>query len=222
MDVRDATVRFSGEQSTLSNLVRCNVRVRCSSNPRGYIDFASSEHAYHWAKLQWMGEREAADNLHNYASPMAMMRSVKLVTGRIKNSYRGTDLVTGWRDVYAEQLLLDLVLLKTQQHPWFETALRDNRQKTFIEATPDSFWGCGIHRSSVVNLSDNELLARMTGQNRFGKILGTAAELLDLPKPAQVDFDFFVRQGAVNRQTKVDQVNSQKLSWDQYKHQLGY
>ena len=76
-----------------------------------------------------------------------------------------------WRSKIAEPLLADLAITKADQHDNFRNILLQNAGKEFLETTPDRYWGCGVNRAQAQGLSEEQLLARVNGQNRFGKIL---------------------------------------------------
>ena len=197
---------FSGPRAPLSNLHPCTLRVKCGD---GFVVFQSTEHAYHYCKLHWLGLPTEAASLLQIPDTMQMMRTAKLICNRRRNSPFFRQLVEGWKAVYGPRLLQDLLVLKAQQHQEISTILTDNSDKVFIEATPDRFWGCGLVTRDIQTESEDWTLRHMRGKNTFGHIVGCVAEMLTIGVfPAQPNIGFFVAQGQRSVRQKAEEVQA--------------
>ena len=181
-------VCFCGARSTLSNLAPYQLTIRLheatDTTPPRDVHFNSSEHAYQWTKLHFLGLHQEADWIFRHESPMAAMQGAKAEIGvhvrglRRKDPQAASaleDRIQLWRNHRAEDVLEDLAIRKAKAYPHFAALLLRNNGKRFVEATPDKHWGCGFPTHKVQTMSDRELLATMPGQNRMGQILTAVA-----------------------------------------------
>ena len=178
-------VCFCGEDSILSNLAPYDLTLFIHGAKH---EFNSSEQAYQWSKLHWLRLHQEAELLLNHTSPKQVMFAARTaLTSERENLKQNPtqlvafqDLEAAWKSHYATQVLQDLAIRKATAFPTFANELQINRNKLFIEATKDSFWGCGYTAGQIRNMSEAHLVQNIRGSNTMGKILSTVAEQLYL------------------------------------------
>jgi len=226
LQIGEKYVRFAGEDSVCSNLVPCNLRIPCHSALNGRIEFESVEHGYVWTRLQWLGLHQDAAHVMQISGPKDMMLEAKRILRNRRRSNQTIDrLCIMWQDVYAEQLIQDLVFAKADQNPSLKRMLLDNSSKIFLESTPDTHWGIGLPTNEARNLTESQLSSRIRGQNRFGKILKLVAETLADPmsrnvKPANVQLQFFLDQANVHPAQRLQLFQRHNIPWNSYRTQI--
>ena len=176
-------IRFSGPGCILSNLNFHDIVLRGSNvdlpGPDDRV-FLSSEHAYHWTKLHFLGlHNEAEDfwddfrSVNRPADAFNLMRAGRFYYDQaLASSWDAAkdDLARrlgDWRDLHATQVLEDLVMRKARTNFKLHQFLGQNSDKWFVEATPHKIWGYG---SPDMPKADDDFLKAMKGENRMGKI----------------------------------------------------
>jgi len=195
--------------------------VPCSTRDEGFIEFGSNEHAYVWTKLRYLGLVDDADRCLVTPSPKTMMLAAKRVIKAKQRNPRFLQLCNLWHDIYAEQLLADLVFVKARQHPHFRRFLIEHVDKTFVESTADSFWGCGMHARDIQTISGSDALNIGGGLNIFGQILKRAATLLTDPvftatTPIAPELTSYVEMSLIPRDTRLAQKRNNTCPWPSY------
>lgn len=191
----EKVVCFSGENSVLSNLARYHLQL-------GQVHFNSTEQAYQWSKLRWLGLYVAADELLGISSPHEVMmrareklREVRAGISDPSETQRLEENLMTWRHRLAVPTLYQLALHKADSYPEFKQRLVNNADKLFVEATTDHYWGCGLNYRRVVQCveaDESGFINSMPGQNVMGQILGDVArEVIECDRSAQP----YVRRG---------------------------
>lgn len=181
--VRGDLVLFAGEDSELSNLCKTHISTKLLTGVT--VNFNSVEQGYQWAKLHYVGLHEDADLLLKLDEPRQAMKFARhsishyrAMNDHPKVWYMEQRLVM-WRDFYAEQVLLDLILRKAKRDRRFEYNLSIYKDKTFAEATKDCHWGWGINTNQAQRFSEKDIRLSKYGENRMGELLSQAAEMMD-------------------------------------------
>ena len=204
LQIGATTVRFAGEKSILSNLFHCPIRVRCSTTRSGYLDFTSAEHAYQWAKLQYLGMQSMAERLHRITKPKMAKNFANIVERQFRRGEcYGQSICNEWSTHYAEKVLLHLVIRKAERRPWLRYLLSKYKKRTFWEATRE---GCGLTTEQAMNMNEEEFLKQAHGTNTFGgKILKEASRRLEsqMRDTSLIDFAFFHKRGQRREENKI-------------------
>lgn len=169
--VGDKTVCFAGEDSVCSNLAPFNLSTELGA-------FSSTEQAYHFVKLRWLGLHTAAAAIREFASPkFAMLWARAQLQSEISQGHVTRARLEEWDETYARQVIMELAVRKMRQYDAFRDLLVANVDKLFVEATIDPKWGVGLHTAAVRSNSEAWLLQHRKGQNRFGEILDDVSVL---------------------------------------------
>lgn len=185
------TVCFNGPNTPLSNLYKCDVEMWYQGEK---LHFRSVEHAYHWAKLTWLGYTDKAEWVKRANSPLYVMReSRKFLRRHCKLHPPLTDRLIDWKDNLSENLMRELVLQKAHRCSEFVKILSENVGKHFMETTLNPFWGVGLSKRQLRSCTELELL-ECPGKNRLGVVLNDLSLLIresnsgELPYPCTLDF----------------------------------
>lgn len=181
--VRGDLVLFAGEDSELSNLCKAHISTKLLTGVT--VNFNSVEQGYQWTKLHYVGLHDDADLLLKMDNARQVMKFARhsishyrMMRDHSEVWYMEQRLVM-WRDFYAEQVLLDLILRKAKSDRRFEYNLKIHKDKTFAEATKDNHWGWGINAIQAHRLSEKDIWLCKYGENKMGELLSQAAEMMD-------------------------------------------
>ena len=127
IQVQNDNIIFWESKDVLSNFYPCDV---------SYADkvFKSSEHAYQYAKLDFLGESEMAAEV--LATNMG--KQAKLVASRIPYTR-----LTEWDD-HKGSIMRDIIRAKANSCFKLKKALLDSVDRVIAEGTIDSYWGIGM------------------------------------------------------------------------------
>ena len=136
IQVQNDNIIFWESKDVLSNFYPCDV---------SYADkvFKSSEHAYQYAKLDFLGESDmAAEVLAANTGKQA-----KLVASRIPYTR-----LTQWDD-HKDSITRDIIRAKANSCFKLKKALLDSVDRVIAEGTIDSYWGIGMppHIAATTN-----------------------------------------------------------------------
>ena len=136
IQVQNDNIIFWESKDVLSNFYPCDM---------SYADkvFKSSEHAYQYAKLDFLGESEmAAEVLATNTGKQA-----KLVASRIPYTR-----LTEWDD-HKGSIMRDIIRAKANSCFKFKKVLLDSVDRVIAEGTIDSYWGIGMppHIAATTN-----------------------------------------------------------------------
>ena len=120
------------------------------------MNFKSSEHAYQWCKLNYIGMHAVADEVLYCDTP----RHAKLKTSA------PDELLKDWHP-QKMQAMHEILLAKLNCCSKFGRMLIDSGTKILIEGTTDNYWACGIS-GAYARTAD---ISYMPGDNRLGSIL---------------------------------------------------
>lgn len=154
---------FQGEHSIFSNFYSVQVRYN------GHV-FPSSEHAYQFDRATYVGDHRTASEIFHAFSPQEAKRLAKKV---------GPSKV--WDQVKLDRMY-DIAYAKFSQNPRLKTELLKTSPAPLIEATHDTFWGCG-YTLGARNLT----VGNWHGRNQMGVILANCRTQLQREASGQLN-----------------------------------
>lgn len=140
-------IAFQSQYAFLSNFYPAPVKYNG-------IQFPTSEHCYQYNRVTFFGNQDAAYSARTAVSP----QKAKQACARLPNSKE-------W-DYTKYDKMKEIAFPKFAQNPSLRIKLLETGDRPLLEASYDSFWGCGY------NLSARKLLqGEWQGKNYLGQIL---------------------------------------------------
>lgn len=138
---------FQGQHSIFSNFYPTQVSYN------GKV-FPSSEHAYQFDRVTYLGDSKLAAQVFHAHTPQVAKR----LGGQIRPSKK-------WYLIKVDRMK-KITLAKYNQNPRLKNELLKTAPSPLIEATIDSFWGCGLTFNPR-----NLISGQWNGKNQMGLIL---------------------------------------------------
>lgn len=127
--------------------------------------FSNSEQAFMWRKAMFFKDYEIAHRILNKAHQPNYAKSL----GRKVKNYNDNQ----WNDV-RYQIMKEIVKDKINQFDELKTLIKNNKDKTFVEASPyDNIWGVKLSENDAKILDSSN----WKGQNLLGKVYNELKEV---------------------------------------------
>ena len=133
--------------------------------------FFSAEHAYTWARAEYMGEKHIAKRVLSYCDNPADLNTFVKALDHSSATFTSKDAIL---------LLYHITCAKWEQYPEFRELCRRYVGKSLLQGDAHKFWGCGLDFRQLQSYPPDHMKRNdFWGQNVRGWVVQIVAQMKD-------------------------------------------